>query len=211
MPTGRAALLAFLALVVTANAGAPTRRTLSPPASTSILWEVPWHPQSTSYSCGPAALKSALAYYGVFLSEEDILKQVGTTAQNGTEMEPMAALAEKYGLKAAVRTELNLADLEKQLAAKQLTIVTLQAYRDTDPPEIPYRDVWDSGHYVIVVGMDAENLYFVDPNLDGHRGFIPRPAFLERWHDGSLALGKMQRPAILLTGTPKPTLLEEIP
>lgn len=41
----------------------------------------------------------------------------------------------------------------------------------------------ESGHYMVVMGIDDENVYFEDPPLPGTRGIIPRDEFLSRWHD----------------------------
>jgi len=47
----------------------------------------------------------------------------------------------------------------------------------------PWSETWEDGHYVILIGTDAENLYFEDPSLLGSRGVIARTKLLERWHD----------------------------
>ncbi len=93
--------LLLFCLATLALADSPMRE---PASVTKILWEVPLTRQSTNYSCGAAAMQSALAYYGTHLSEEAIMRAAGTTPQNGTEIEPMAALAEKYGVKAVARS-----------------------------------------------------------------------------------------------------------
>ncbi len=36
---------------------------------------------------------------------------------------------------------------------------------------------------MVLLGMDAANLYFEDPSLLGARGVIPRAEFVDRWHD----------------------------
>src|SRR5262245_43580213 len=122
-------LVALPLLAASAIAGAPQRNPILTPPNTRILWQVPLNRQSTNYSCGAAAMKSVLAYYGVDLPEEEIMRQVNSTPQNGTEMEPMAAMAEKHGITAGARTSATLADLEGQASAGQVTIVSLQAYR----------------------------------------------------------------------------------
>ena len=60
-------------------------------------------------------------------------------------------------------------------------IVDLQAWRDRT--DLPWTETWDDGHYMVLLGMDGENLYFEDPSLLGSRGTIPRSEFIDRWHD----------------------------
>jgi hypothetical protein len=45
-----------------------------------------------------------------------------------------------------------------------------------------WEDVWNAGHYLVVIGVDSRNLYFEDPALLGTRGVIPVHEFPDRWH-----------------------------
>jgi predicted double-glycine peptidase len=147
------------------------------------------------------------------MTEEEIMRAVNTTAKDGTEMEPMAALANAKGVKAEIRLNLTIADLAATLATGQVAIVSMQAWRDEPPagqPVKPWAQTWDSGHYLTVIGIDDKNVFFVDPSLHGRRGYIPIKEFEERWHDGSIRLGQMQAPAILFAGKPSPVVWEPI-
>jgi len=205
-------LLAMTVCLAAAYAG-PAQAPTQVSTRARILWEVPLYQQSTNYSCGAAALQSALGYYGIQMTEEDIMKGAHTTAKDGTEMEPMAALAISKGLKATIRLNMTVAELATIVGSGQLTIVTMQAWRDDPKPGVavkPWADTWDSGHYLTVIGVDDKNVFFVDPSLHGRRGFIPIPEFEQRWHDVSSRLGRMQAPAIVFEGQPSPTVWEQI-
>jgi predicted double-glycine peptidase len=62
-------------------------------------------------------------------------------------------------------------------------IIAAQAWRDDAEKDKPWKDIWDSGHYMVVIGLDKKNVYFEDPSILQSRGFMPREEFLERWHD----------------------------
>ena len=61
-------------------------------------------------------------------------------------------------------------------------MVAIQAWLETDPPP-DWSKNWEDGHWVIVIGMDDEKVYFEDPAILGSRGWLPQAEFLARWHD----------------------------
>lgn len=178
MPRTRlAALLLILAAVA---AGTPTGH--APPGPALLLGGVPDVTQKTDYSCGPAALTAVLAYYGIALTEAEVVREAGVNPEVGAEMEDLAAVAARRGLDARVCQGLGLADLARELRAGRPVIVLNQSWRDD--PAVPWGRDWDDGHYLVVIGLDAEQVYVEDPHpeLRGKRGFIPRAEFVERWH-----------------------------
>ena len=77
---------------------------------------------------------------------------------------------------------MTVGQLERAVDAGQPPIVDLQAWRDT---ALPWRETWDAGHYVLLVGYDAERLFVMDPSImtPGAYAFLPRAELDERWHD----------------------------
>jgi predicted double-glycine peptidase len=154
----------------------------------SNLVHVPCVKQRTDFSCGAAATLSLLRYWvpGAFedAQEEDLFEPLCTTEANGTEPEPIVAyLRDMVGLEATyVHGDVTLAQLEKAVDAGQPPLVDLQAWRDGNRP---WTEIWDAGHYVVLVGYDAENLFFMDPSVlsTGTYAFLPRAELDERWHD----------------------------
>ncbi|HZU85150.1 MAG TPA: C39 family peptidase, partial [Polyangiaceae bacterium] len=78
--------------------------------------------------------------------------------------------------------KVTVGDLERAVDEGQPPIVDLQAWRDH---ALPWREVWDAGHYVIMVGYDEQNLFFMDPSTmtPGPYAYLPRVELDERWHD----------------------------
>lgn len=172
--------------------------------STKILYDMPLVRQSTEFSCGAAALLSVLEYYGIDeYNESEVMKEIGTTTE-GSEIENMAALAERHGLKTEVLTDVTLPFLKRHVDRGQGVIVDAQAWPDDSVPHTPYPENWNDGHYLVVIGLDSEKVYFMDPSLLGGRGFIPVPEFLDRWHEVSSKGEKLQHTAVFFYGTPKP-------
>ena len=44
-------------------------------------------------------------------------------------------------------------------------------------------DDWEDGHYVVILAVDKEHVYFEDPYVRMGKGFFPRQAFEEHWHN----------------------------
>lgn len=137
--------------------------------------------QSTPYSCGAAALQSVLAYWGIEIREDQLMELLGTDPEIGTPPRAIVTAAESMGLKAGLQEELSLEKLAVFMKEGIPVIVAAQAWREQS--EGDWSEEWECGHYMVVIGIDQDNVYFEDPSLLGSRGFIPRDQFLERWHD----------------------------
>ncbi len=174
----------------------------------SLLASVPDVRQSTGYTCGASALQAILAYWGTEEREDRLAAHLHSTPEAGTHPLDIVRVAREFGLTAEIREGLDLPDLEAALDAGTPVIVDLQAWRER--ADVPWTETWDDGHYMVLLGMDAEKLYFEDPSLLGKRGFIPRAEFVDRWHDyeGEPPLDpsdrKYVRMAIFLTGDKLP-------
>lgn len=152
-------------------------------AALPLLRRVPDVRQSTTYSCGAAALQAVLCAWGIDSRERTLMDECGTTEAAGTAPEALAAAARARGLAATLAEETDLASLQAAAARGVPAIVAIQAWTDARPAGFAWRDDWEDGHYVIVLGVDGENVYVEDPSLLGTRGVIPRREFLDRWHD----------------------------
>ncbi len=153
----------------------------------SNVVHVPAVKQRTDFSCGAAATLSLLRFWlgeaYARVEEHDLFGPLDTTPANGTEPEPITAYLRAAGLDANyLHGDVTLSALERAIDAGHPPLVDLQAWRD-DPD--PWPEVWDAGHYAILVGYDAEHLFFMDPSVltTGAYAFMPRAELSERWHD----------------------------
>jgi uncharacterized protein len=146
------------------------------------LLPVPDTRQSTDYSCGASALQAVLMYYGEEYLETDLMKMLGTT-HDGTNPRDIVRVARELDFKAELREHCTFEDIEKSLKEKVPVLISGQAWRDGEDLKKPWKDVWESGHYMVIIGLDDKNVYIEDPSLLGSKGFIPRDEFMERWHD----------------------------
>ncbi|MGZ3699302.1 MAG: C39 family peptidase [Bdellovibrionota bacterium] len=174
MAVSRLAWILLLAPSAFASAGPALPRNALP---------VPIIAQATSWSCGPAALLGVLYYWNVYDgTEKKLYAMMDTNHKDGTEPGKIAEVAQKFGLQAEFRHELTIADLKNALAEGTTPILDIQAWRSEKSTK-PWRDNWDDGHYVVLVGLDRQFAYFMDPSAHAGYGFIPIPELLDRWHD----------------------------
>jgi predicted double-glycine peptidase len=176
----------LLPLPLGRTASAPSSAAASSPSPQftlpdKLLASIPDVRQSTGYTCGASALQAVLAYWGTSEREDRLAERLHSTPEAGTHPLDILRVAREFGLSADLREGLELADLERALAEGASVIVDLQAWRDLS--DLSWTETWEDGHYMVLLGMDAANLYFEDPSLLGTRGVIPRAEFVDRWHD----------------------------
>jgi predicted double-glycine peptidase len=181
-------LAAAVALFMSASAAA------APPRLPARALAVPLIAQATDYSCGAAALMSTLLYWNTSYDSDEgaLYAPLGTTPKDGTPPEAIARVAESYGLHAYLAEHMTLDDLSLALERGDTVILDLQAWRE-DSSTRPWSADWDDGHYVVLVGMDREYAYLMDPSSFGAYAFVPLQELLERWHDYEDRTGVVRR------------------
>lgn len=149
----------------------------------SNLLRMPDVRQTTDYSCGPTALQAVLGYYGEEHFEQDLMQLCQADPQEGTPPEKLAEAARALGFQAEIRQNLSLEDLQQSIEGGVPVMVAAQAWRNEDQFQTPWNNIWDSGHWMVAVGIDEHNVYFEDPSILGSLGSIAREEFVQRWHD----------------------------
>jgi predicted double-glycine peptidase len=169
--------VALLLLAGSAAVGHAVRASQPPP-----LLAVPLISQSTSWTCGAAALMAALVYFGVFDEPESRLdEELGATPEDGTRVVRIADEARRFGLGAEVRTGLSIEELAREVSTGAVVIAALQAWPAEDVADWSSR--WEDGHYVVVVGVSRDRIYVMDPSVRTGYAYLGRKEFLTRWHD----------------------------
>jgi HK97 family phage portal protein len=138
---------------------------------------VPDYRQSGNYDCGAAATHAVCAYFGVGeRTEEDFIEALDTTPEGGTEPRHILTYLEQVGLSALPRDGMSLQDVAESVDHGCPVIVCFQDY---GTPEEEARD--ESGHYVVVIGIDDQRVYLQDPSAG--RVEMPLEQFESNWHD----------------------------
>lgn len=144
------------------------------------LIKVPMTRQATDYTCGVAALQSVLMFYGDEFMESKLAKELRSNSKIGTAYEQMVRFAKSKDYEVQVFKDMTIDELKKLIDCGKPVICLIQAWPER---EVDYASDWDDGHYVVAIGHDKTNVYFMDPSTLGNYAYIPIAEFLTRWHD----------------------------
>jgi predicted double-glycine peptidase len=137
--------------------------------------------QTYDFDCGAKALQTVMAYYGVDVREDKLLRELGSN-NNGTAVEKMVSIANRYGFEVKTHEYLTLAGLKKYIKEGIPVIVLLQAWAERYMTLKDWREDDADGHYAIVIGYQRKVLIFEDPS-SFRRTWLRETEFLARWHD----------------------------
>jgi predicted double-glycine peptidase len=138
--------------------------------------------QITDYSCGASALRAVLSYWGKDIDEAQLMGLLRTNSDVGTNPEDIASGARSLGFDAEVIENLALDHLERLTGDGIPVIALAQVWLSEGEPDRPLADIWDNGHYVVVLGVDSDHVYFQDPFIQMSKAFVPRQTFEDHWH-----------------------------
>jgi predicted double-glycine peptidase len=151
------------------------------------LIKVPRLRQATDYTCGVCALQAVLAYYGEDVREDMLARALKANPKEGTRYQAIADYSRAHGFSVEIKKEAELTDLEGILKSGRPVICLIQAWGEikstSREQKVDYKKDWQDGHYVVAIGFDKDNIYFMDPSTVGTYTFIKRDDFLDRWHD----------------------------
>lgn len=163
--------------------------------------EAPIVGQAENFSCGSAALFSCLLYWlgdaTPVEEESELWGALAIDPETGAEPEAIAKVAQDLGLDAVPVLDLTLDDLRECLDGGMTAILCIQAWKDRD---VRYLVDYDDGHYVVLVGMDEENAWVMDPWLDSGYGKMPLLQLDQRWHNPDTEGMPQEHMAVLIRG-----------
>ncbi len=164
-----------------AAAGKPSSMPSTVPTSShsmslpTNLIKVPRLRQSTDYTCGVCALQAVLGYYGDDVREDELARMLKANHTDGTRYKEIAKYGQSHGYNVEIKKDAEVADLEAFLTSGRPVICLIQAWgedKSGDGQKIDYSKRWQDGHYVVAVGFDKDNIYFMDPSTVGTYTYI---------------------------------------
>ncbi|MCF7820550.1 MAG: C39 family peptidase [Candidatus Pacebacteria bacterium] len=140
--------------------------------------DLPQLRQTYKYDCGAKALQSVLVYFGIEVREDNIMKLAKTT-KDGTSIQGIVNVANKYGLKTDSR-EMTINDIKNYIKKNIPVIIVLQAW--TRNKKVVWEKDWVDGHYVVGIGFTKDRVLFEDPS-SFERTYLKYNELEKRWHD----------------------------
>jgi len=119
--------------------------------------EVPYFKQEKSTTCGPACIRMVLEYNGIRISEKE-LEDIFETSWLGNTCEELASGVEKLGLLSEVVENFTLESLKETLN-RGIPIIALL------DPAVLYGGLQGFGHFVIIIGLEQNLIYYHDPDM----------------------------------------------
>lgn len=144
--------------------------------------------QFSSYDCGASCLQGVLIYYGIDVSESDLVKIAKTNGRIGTTPSGLKRVVKKFRLKFK-EGEMDADKLKKFIRKKIPIIVLIQAWKKNVHN---WKKEWHSGHFVVSVGFDKDRMYFDDPYCP-FRTYLSFEELEERWKDLMKINGKEKK------------------
>jgi len=161
--------------------------------------------QSTEYSCGASALQAVLSYWGRQGDEPELIELMHTNSEVGTYPEDIVRGARALGFDAEMKDHLTLDEVQRFTAGGDPMIALSQVWRSHKEGASSVADEWDNGHYIVVLGVDDDYVYFQDPYVRMSKAFVPRKSFEDHWHQvmGGISSGnpKLIHVGVLVRGT----------
>ena len=152
------------------------------------LIEKTHYPQESEYGCIPASIRMVFSAFekglGERYTELSLINLLGTS-QRGSLLENLMRIS-KLGFQVEVVSS-NLSELLAYLQAekKPVIVVVYAQY-------IPYLNS-DSLHAVVVVRLDAQNIYFNDPLREEYPMILSHDEFQRAWSVWGNLLIKIER------------------
>ncbi|MHC1760019.1 MAG: C39 family peptidase [Negativicutes bacterium] len=101
----------------------------------------------------------------------DVLStEVKPDQENGTNYLNVASFAKSLGFDVNIRTHMTLDELKRHIDQKRPILLAIQAWADSKFSYLSNQN--EDGHYVVAIGYDDKNFYFMDPSTLGHYTYI---------------------------------------
>jgi len=142
---------------------------------------IPSGVQTFDFDCGVKALQLVMAYYGIEVRADLLIDELKSD-NDGTSVENMISVAEKYGFEVIAGRGVSLETVKQYIENGIPVIVLLQAWAERYMTLEDWKTDYDDGHYAIVLGYQDNIVIFEDPS-SFRRTWLTEEEFLARWHD----------------------------
>lgn len=160
-----------------------------------MVIDVPYFKQETLYSCGAAACRMYLSYYGIDKSESEIADALGIMPEEGCRCDRLRDYLADSGLAVELksgfsRPEEAIQTLKSALMVKIPVIVEVNRdIYDNVTPRMKIKTRWEtptkgySYHFVVLTGFSEDHIYFNDPHEAIGQNRLPVDQFIEAFYD----------------------------
>ncbi|MBU0907687.1 MAG: C39 family peptidase [Nanoarchaeota archaeon] len=141
--------------------------------------------QVYDHDCGSTAAQSVLAYYGIDIRGDRIMK-LAKTSNCGTPTKGILKVLRKYNLK-CISQKMSISQVKRFLDKEIPVILLIQAW--SAKKDVDWENDWNDGHYVVAIGYSKNKMYFEDPSPI-ERTYLTFNKLKKRWHDIESSTGR---------------------
>lgn len=123
----------------------------------------------TTGMCGPTVLRMVFDFYGLTISEEELINLTHCDPNIGIEAEIMAKVSDELGFKTVIKDNATFDDLREYVVDKKIPVI-VDWFSE------------DDGHYSVVVDIDSQNIYLQNPEFKEIQK-MPLDKFKRVWFD----------------------------
>ncbi len=153
------------------------------------ILDVPITRQTYDYDCGAKALQTLLAYYGLDIREDLLMKELRISKVDGSSVDEIRAFAKAQGFAVRAHQNMSIEELRAHIDDGHPVLVLLQAWAEKKLTPEEWKNNYEDGHYVIVIGYGQNKIIFEDPSSFS-RTWLTVREFRNRWHDINPENGK---------------------
>ena len=161
------------------------------------LMRLPIIRQAANYTSGVACVQSVMRYadYCFDIREDNLKEALKATEADGTKWYNMVNYLNAVRLddkeaqcfRARKEEHMTVDGLLDEIDQGHPVICAIQAWGYDENEEytmdLDYSDEWECGHWVVAVGYNKDNIFFMDPSTAGNYTYIPKDKLVARWHD----------------------------
>ncbi len=161
--------------------------------------DLPSGRQTFDFDCGAKALQLVMAYYGIDIREDELIKNIQCN-KDGTSVKKMISFAKTHGFEVIADRGFSVDQIREFVDQNRPVIVLVQAWAERYMTLEDWRNDKDDGHYVIVIGHSGPIMIFEDPG-SFRKTWLTEEEFNARWHDVDLETGELlEHFALILMG-----------
>ena len=125
-----------------------------------FVFMIPYYKQEKVWTCGAAVLRMALASFGIYKNEKQVVQLLGTNNKIGTANRNFPRFAEKNKFTYAVGRNSSFADLQLFLRNGYRVIVCYYSLKEK------------SGHFAVVKKINSQRIFLLDPSTGENISYL---------------------------------------
>src|SRR6185312_13954509 len=155
--------------------------------------------QSAYHGGGTSALQAVLSHWGKHVTEADLMELMHIDPADGICPKDIVRVARALGFDAELKENLTLHEVKRRTVNGDPAIALGHVWHSQTQNGLTFADARNGGQYIVILGVDKDNVYFHDPAVRMSKAFVPRKTFEEHWRQ-TMGGGRVNNSELILLG-----------